>query len=455
MRTKRYAAAFMAAVMAVSLAACSNDNSSSSAKETAASSAQSEKTEGSAEKLTYSFDRTLKSVEVNGEKFEAYINRPIRFNFNEVPYEEWLAYESPFDEYIELYYDDGSGFYNIYQTTAFAIRYAYENDIEYLDLPLEYSDETIAYGWDYATLSFPNIPDAVTMSTTEYTDDGYTRIELSDSVRKCASSPETLEAAKEIIASMPDDCDTDAKKAYYLYDWVCQNVAYDHYHADNHIGIVNAAPQSAYGALVNKRAVCDGIAGGIQLLFNMAGIDCAKIDANSLDGDSGHVWNVAEIDGEVWDFDATWDIRRYYESDSDEITELDSIGYYEWFGVSRSSKLDQYSLTDVCSVIVPRTSDALTDRSPANSAYDYCINISGDTVDVFKKGELTAADIDTLLADISNTPSGQTITLKFSNDSEMFAMYFCAEEPLFGDTQNMYTITNINTATDIVEITAP
>lgn len=445
----------MAAVMAVSLAACSNDNSSSSAKETAAGSAQSEKTEGSAEKLTYSFDRTIKSVEVNGEKYEAYVNRPIRFNFKEIPYEEWLAYESPYDEYIELYYDDGSGFYNIFQTTAFAIRYAYENDIEYLDLPLEYNDETISYAWDYASLSFPNIPDAVTMSTSAYTDDGYTRIELSDSVRKCASAPETLEAAKEIIASMPEDCDTDVEKAYYLYDWVCKNVAYDQYHAENNIGIVNAAPQSAYGALVDKRAVCDGIAGGIQLLFNMAGIDCARIDANALDEYSGHVWNVAVIDGEVWDFDATWDIRRFYESDSDEMTELDDIGYYEWFGVSRSAKLELYSLTDNSYMLAPPTSSELTAGSPANAVFDYCINAGSDSIEVFKNGEPLTSDLDALLDDLSTTPSGETVTLRFSDESEAFATYYCSADPLFADTDNFDTLTYVNTSTDVIEITAP
>ena len=158
MKANRFAAAFMAVIMAVSFAACSDSENSKAAK-TAASESKAQ-TEASTDKLTYDFDRTLELVEVGGKKYQTYINKPIRFNFEEIPYEEWLAYESPFDEYIELYYDDGSGLFNIEQTTAFALRYAYENDIEYLDLPFEYSDMTIEHGWHYLSLSFPNVPES-------------------------------------------------------------------------------------------------------------------------------------------------------------------------------------------------------------------------------------------------------------------------------------------------------
>ncbi|MBR1423561.1 MAG: hypothetical protein IJ571_09010 [Ruminococcus sp.] len=112
----------------------------------------------------------------------------------------------------------------------------------------------------------------------------------------------------------------------------------------------------------------------MQQLFNMAGIDCAKIDANSLDGDSGHVWNVAEIDGEVWDFDATWDIRRYYENDADDITELEDIGYYEWFGAARLEKSSYYTLTENSFRLAPATTAAYTEKSAVKLGYEHSHN---------------------------------------------------------------------------------
>ena len=455
MKTKKILSLLVCSALCLSMAACS-DSKNSKTEKTDTGSSQSSVQSGDSDKITYNFDRTLGNVEVNGNKYAAYVNKPVRFNFEVIPYEDWLAYESPYDEYIELYYDDGSGLYSVEQTAAFALRYAYENDIEYLDLPLEYDERTIDYAWHYLSLSFPNVPDAVAMSTTEYTADGYTRIELSDSVRKCASAPETIEAAKEIIASMPDDLTTDAQKAYYLYSWICNNVGYDSYHAENNVGIVNAAPQSAYGALVDKRAVCDGIAGGLQLLFNMAGIDCAKIDADENGGDTGHVWNVAEIDGEVWDFDATWDICNYYESESDEITETEPYYFYEWFGVSRNAKAG-YSVSDLCNQLAPMTQSVITEKSPCTLIYDYSVSLNMEnlTAAVYgRNGELVSDTADNVLARLNEMKAGEKMFIKMNSNIEALASRFCSNDPLVEGFSNYELITYMNTAVGdmVVEI---
>lgn len=445
MKTKKILSLLVCSALCLSMAACS-DSENSKTEKTDTGSSQSSVQSGDSDKITYNFDRTIGNVEVGGKKYQTYINKPIRFNFEEIPYEEWLAYESPFDEYIELYYDDGSGLFNIEQTTAFALRYAYENDIEYLDLPFEYSDMTIEQGWHYLSLSFPNVPDAIAMSTSEYTSDGYTRIKLSDSVRKCASASETIEAAKEIIASMPDELTTDAEKAYYLYDWICTNVGYDSYHAENNVGIVNAAPQSAYGALVDRRAVCDGIAGGLQLLFNMAGIDCAKIDANENDSDGGHVWNVAEIDGEVWDFDATWDICNYYESEGDELTETEPYYFYEWFGVSRNAKAG-YSISDVCNKLAPATQSVITEKSPCTLIYDYVISFDMENATAMvygKDGTVSENAGEYVLDKLSQMKKGDKLCIKMSDGIEALAAKFCSLDPIAEGYSNYELITYLN-----------
>ena len=56
-----------------------------------------------------------------------------------------------------------------------------------------------------------------------------------------------------------------------------------------------AHSQTAYGALVEGRALCRGIAKGLQLLLDCCGLDAALAEG-SLDGRSYHVWNLVFLD---------------------------------------------------------------------------------------------------------------------------------------------------------------
>lgn len=61
---------------------------------------------------------------------------------------------------------------------------------------------------------------------------------------------------------------------------------------------------SAYGALCNRSAVCEGYAEAYQLLMDIAGVDC--LYAEGVAGES-HAWNILFIDGAYYHVDTTWD----------------------------------------------------------------------------------------------------------------------------------------------------
>lgn len=343
----------------------------------------------------YKFNTKAESIKLDSGSYSAYKNQLIKFNGEETKYEDWLSYESPYDEYIPLVYADDSGNYDIDQTVAFAIRYAYENDMEYIEFPAEYGSSDILKGWEYAGLSFPDLPVATASCEMELKDNGYYMINLSDTVRKTAEkSDEVIAEAKKIVDAMPEDLKTDADKAYYLYDWVCQNVGYDEYHANN-TDSKNNSSQSVYGAIVEQRAVCDGIASAVQLLFNMADIKCGKVYGYNPGG--GHVWNYAVIDGETWDFDATWDIDNSYLSESDELTGStgNMLGFYGFFGTSRSVKTrNGYSLSESCTFETPATTDAFSEKSPCLKVYDISISCDNQTGEraIYKDGKKIAGN---------------------------------------------------------------
>jgi hypothetical protein len=67
---------------------------------------------------------------------------------------------------------------------------------------------------------------------------------------------------------------------------------------------------TAYGALVEGSASCEGYARAMQLLMDMQGIPCYIVtgEASNLAGlTGGHAWNKVRVGGDWYHLDATWD----------------------------------------------------------------------------------------------------------------------------------------------------
>lgn len=62
---------------------------------------------------------------------------------------------------------------------------------------------------------------------------------------------------------------------------------------------------SAYGAVVEGRAVCEGYAKAFQLLMTRAGLECCTIRGTA--EDVPHMWNLVYLEGDWYHVDPTWD----------------------------------------------------------------------------------------------------------------------------------------------------
>ena len=95
---------------------------------------------------------------------------------------------------------------------------------------------------------------------------------------------------------------TDYEKILSIYDYICANVTYDHAHVNDESYELQ---YTAYGALIDGTAVCQGYA---VLLYRLAleeGIDSRLISGI---GNGGlHGWNIVELEDLYYDVDATWD----------------------------------------------------------------------------------------------------------------------------------------------------
>ena len=115
-----------------------------------------------------------------------------------------------------------------------------------------------------------------------------------------AARCEALAGAVEAFTVPADGSEFD--RELILHDRLVRQCAY----AEN---FTQAEKSTAYGALVEGSASCEGYARAIQLLLDLQGIDCCIVtgDATNAAGESvGHAWNQVRIDGEWYHLDATW-----------------------------------------------------------------------------------------------------------------------------------------------------
>ena len=106
---------------------------------------------------------------------------------------------------------------------------------------------------------------------------------------------------------------TDYEKLTTVYNWICDNVVYDNDHLED---TDYKTQYTAYAALIDGTAVCQGYA---LLLYRLAlemGIDCRVITGIGITATEigGHAWNILKLDGKYYNVDATWD-TLYAEND--------------------------------------------------------------------------------------------------------------------------------------------
>ena len=112
----------------------------------------------------------------------------------------------------------------------------------------------------------------------------------------------TTAVKKTLTALNLKSTDSDYTIIKKIYDYICKNVKYDTAHYTNPYYTLQF---SAYAALVNKTAVCQGY----SLLFYRLALE-KGIDARLIGGTSQrqpHAWNIVLLNGKYYNLDSTWD----------------------------------------------------------------------------------------------------------------------------------------------------
>lgn len=150
--------------------------------------------------------------------------------------------------------------------------------------------------------------------------------------------------AKEIISKV-ESIDGDYNKVLYIYKYLTQNITYEADSVDDY---------SLYGALINKKATCEGYSEAFQYLLNALNIDAITIVGNSKE--QPHQWNMVKIDSLWYFFDATWDSLvnsskylpyNYFAITTEDIKQTHIVDNEEILPISKNKKYNYYYYNDL------------------------------------------------------------------------------------------------------------
>lgn len=147
---------------------------------------------------------------------------------------------------------------------------------------------------------------------------------------------------QEIMASC--EAMSDYEKVVYFHDYLISHTVYGFLDAD-----MEEESYTAFGALTQGKAVCNGYAEAMELLLLCSNVESYMV-VGSADGES-HAWNIVKIDGEWYHVDATWDdplpdmqekILHVYLNVNDEIMEKTHVWKKEAYPACTSMDYNYY-----------------------------------------------------------------------------------------------------------------
>lgn len=126
----------------------------------------------------------------------------------------------------------------------------------------------------------------------------YHQFQSEEQVEQAIASIENAKNA--ILKSVPNS--SDYEKALKVHDILVKSLEYDSANK------VNA--HNLYGALVEKKVVCEGYAKAYKYILDSLDIECILVNGtatNSSGQTEAHMWNYIKLDGNWYGVDVTWD----------------------------------------------------------------------------------------------------------------------------------------------------
>ncbi len=131
------------------------------------------------------------------------------------------------------------------------------------------------------------------------------------------------EESEKIVFSIIKPEMNPAQKVLAVHNYLAKNVRYN---SSLRFSNFSNELHTAYGAIVNKVAVCEGISCAFSHLLHLCGVNCSVVNGKTDKyANDGHSWNIVNIGKDCFHVDVTWDI----ESNGDS-----KCNCYDYFGLT-------------------------------------------------------------------------------------------------------------------------
>ena len=131
----------------------------------------------------------------------------------------------------------------------------------------------------------------------------YVALTMNMSYSDTAEQQPIMDAAvNDLLADLNVYNASDYEKVCAVYDYICANVEYDYARLEDDSYVLK---YTAYAALIDGIAVCQGYSNLFYRLMLELGVDTRVIRGYSFGGN--HAWNIVQLDGLYYNVDSTWD----------------------------------------------------------------------------------------------------------------------------------------------------
>ena len=161
---------------------------------------------------------------------------------------------------------------------------------ELLDLLDSFYDEPEYFYYDYGTYSYYQTDPGTAISLTIH------YLPYPEAALQAYEAAVQAALQEALLPGM-----SDLQKALALHDWLDLHITYDEVSAADASREGDA--YTAYGALVNRTAVCQGYSLAYKALLARCGIEAAIASSDAID----HSWNFVRLEGSWYQVDVTWD----------------------------------------------------------------------------------------------------------------------------------------------------
>lgn len=233
-----------------------------------------------------------------------------------------------------------------------------------------------------------------------YIEDGFQSAEEID------GAVEEFNAAVDAIVQTAQHEETDAERVAFVNKSLTERIEYSFCATATAEGTVYeegaAHIRSAYGALVNGKAVCEGYARAFKVVMDELGIECVLVQGYA-QGEGGgleaHMWNYVKLGGFWYGVDVTWN---------------DSVGETEYLLRGNAFLRAEHIPDGVVS------ESGFSFRYPDLHPYDYGVSVDANGMTIEGEYQTTDSDVTTLIFTVSYNGKG---AVRLAEEDGLYMVY--------------------------------